>query len=180
MTRRILFKLAGALLIVGALVYASPADARTDGSNDWRPYAANAKVAADQQFDSTKGFYFTNNVLCAGQEAAIADQPLQVYASSYTLFPVNGSCSGFPAPVSKDIAVKWVLQVSSFGGPWSNCRSGSWNYAHTSFMDRSNSWNSAPCGGGKFYRTKGLAKVKFNGTWHQGSRATQGIFQGIN
>lgn len=181
--KRIALYAALAAAILVCLAWAATAQARPDGGSTawrpaWRPYAANAAVAANQQFESSKGWYFTNLVLCAGQEAAIADQPLQVYASSYTLFPVNGDCGGLPAPISKDIGVKWVLQVSNdLGIHWSNCRAGDWAYAHTSFMDRSHSWSGTPpCGNSKFYRAKGFAKVKYNGSWHQGSRHTKSIF----
>ena len=73
-----------------------------------------ATMLASQQFESSKGYYYSTIVTCVGTESAIADQPLQVYASNWKEFATGGACGGFPPIWSNagpgDLAVKWVLQ----------------------------------------------------------------------
>lgn len=163
-------KLVG-LLIAGvvALGVAAPAGA----------FPTESTLLAGQQFESSKGWYFTDLVNCAGTEAAIADQPLQIFASNYLQYPVGGECGGTPvwknAQVG-DFAVKWVLQFASQLGGWSKCKERGWDYNNTatSYMDVTNQWSTLPCGHG-LYRAKSVAKYNKNGTWHQGSRTTAAI-----
>lgn len=142
------------------------------------------KAAAAQQFESSKGWYFSSTVTCAGTEAAVADQPLQVFASNYTQFAVSGQCGG-PLPVPKntqagDLAVKWVLEHAAPNTTnFSNCRDRAWKYnsSATSYMDATAQFSGLPCGGG-LYRTKSVAKWRDgNNVWHQGSRTTQAILK---
>lgn len=165
-TKRLGLLFAGCLV---SLALAEPASAFTP-----------KMLAASQQFESSKGWYYTDLVNCAGTEAAIADQPLQIFASNYLQYPANGDCGGIPvfknAQVG-DLAVKWVLQVTSqLANGWSKCKERAWDYndTATSYMDVVKQWDTLPCGHG-LYRAKSVAKYNKNGTWHQGSQTTASI-----
>jgi hypothetical protein len=144
-------------------------------------------MLASQQFEQASKWYYSDRVNCAGTEAAIANQPLQVSAEAYLQYPdpTGGGCGGaFPAPKNAgtgDMAVKWVLQHAAPNTlSFSNCKQGAWNYnsSATSYMQVTKQWSDpTPCGPG-LYRAKSVAKYRTgDNVWHQGSVTTASILQ---
>lgn len=137
------------------------------------------KAALAQQFDSTKGYFFKDDGVCAEVEAAIADQPLQVQVSVWTqklLF--NVGCTYATNTPGGYLGIRWQLDHWEGGIIWMECRHSDWlmNTSGTSFMKMSRSWSgSHPCGAGT-YRVRGFARVFVNGTWHQGSKLAGPVY----
>lgn len=154
--------------IVACLTYAGQASAAFQA-------AAPFQAAAGQQFESQKGWFFVDLFNCAGNEAAIADQPLQIFASVYLEYP-NAGCSVPKNAGAGDLRVKWTLQVKGVREDWTNCESRSWKYngSATSYMDVSKQWSGLPCGHA-LYRAVGRAGFLKNGTWHVGVQTTASI-----
>jgi hypothetical protein len=156
--RRMLFVAVLGAVIVALLAFASEA-------------GAHLSVSA-QNLETSKGWFYTTNV-CAGQEAALADEPPQIYASAFAQLVFKGVCSGIWTNIpTGDLAVKWKLYKLVQGVKWMLCRERVWDYNNTptSFMDVSRQWkDGAPCGTG-WYNNKALAKVRDGGIWHTGRR----------
>jgi hypothetical protein len=174
-------KLIGLLIVVMAtLAFAGAANARMDVSAASEPSERLVagqvlNLAASQQFESQQGTFFQDLFNCAGNEAAIADQPLQIFASVYLAFP-NFGCLYPKNAGTGDLKVKWVLQFASQFGGWNKCAERAWksNDSSTSYMDTVKQWDNLPCGHG-LYRAKGYGKFYKNGTWHQGIQTTASI-----
>ena len=143
-----------------------------------------ATMQASQQFESSKGWYYSTLVSCAGTEAAVADQPMQVFASNYFQFAVGGTCGGaVPAPKNAqagDLAVRWILQHAPPNTTnFSKCKDRAWDYNNTAtwYMDVTKQFSGLPCGSG-FYRAVSKAKYRDgNNVWHHGSQTTGKILK---
>jgi hypothetical protein len=135
-------------------------------------------TTASQQFEQTKGMFYTGDV-CAGVTSAIADQPLQIFADVYTQFSISNACTGFAKNTSAgDLAVKWELDHWEGGIIWLVCRDSDWkvNTGSTSYMSMSKQWDgSHPCGSGR-YRARTRGKVHTDSGWHKGFRQTSSIY----
>lgn len=158
---RVLLLRGGVLVaIVVCLVVASEANAMP---------ARNTRIA--QNFSSTKGYYYVGDI-CFGGEAAIADQPPQLYVSAYTAGIPFGCVLAKNVPAGA-LGLKWeVWWWSTWSNAWVRCRTSEWrfNASATSYMKRSKQWtNGAPCGS-HWYNTRAFGKLTFNGTTHKGKR----------